>query len=114
MLLFQPEHIEKNINGEKTESRRLWEKQRVKEGSLQQQKKKIFTKEHFGYLRIEKVHQELLLDITEEGAKREGGYTIEEYLKLWFEITPDSPPNPLVFVLRYHYHGAVKDIGGRR
>jgi len=107
MLLFQPEHIQMNIDGRKTETRRLWIKPRARVGSLHQQKTD-FTKKHYGYLAIEQVFQEPLLNITEEGANREGGYTREQYLTLWFKINPNSPPNPLVFVIRYHYHGIGK------
>lgn len=105
MLLFKEEHIKMIQNGIKTETRRLWKKQRAKEGSTHLMKKKMLSKKNYGKIFIKKVRQEHLSDITEQGAMAEGGYTREEYLKLWFEINPKSPPNPLLFVVSFKYVG---------
>lgn len=109
MLLFKPKHIKPIKKGIKTETRRIWKKQRVKEGSLQKAKTRMLSKEYFALLYIEKVHQEHLLDITEEGAKREGGYTRDEFLKVWDEINPGTPSasNPLVYVVKFHVQKEV-------
>lgn len=105
MLLFKPVHIQMIQNGIKVETRRLWEKCRVKVDSTQLIKTQIFTKENFGRVAIMYCRQELLLEITEEGARREGNYTRDEYLKLWTEINPKSPDNPLVWVVGFIYLG---------
>jgi hypothetical protein len=102
MLLFKPEHIPLIKEGWKTQTRRLWKKPRAKVGSVHQMKTHLFGPS-LGKLRIERVWRERLLDITEEGAKREGGYTRESFLKKWFEINPKSPKNPLVFVVDFRY-----------
>jgi len=109
MLLFKPYHIPLIQNGEKDVSRRMWEKARVKIGSEQLIKTKIFTKENHGRILIKALHQESLLDITEEGARREGGYTREGYLKLFREIYPGAPENPVLWVVGFIYLG--KDDG---
>ncbi len=110
MLLFKPYHIPLIQAGEKRETRRMWgEKPRVKINSKQMLKTKIFTKENHGYVRILSLVHEPLLNITEEGARREGGYTREQYLKAFHEIYPDAPDNPLVWVLGFTYLGPEGD-----
>lgn len=108
MLLFKPYHIPLVINGSKPDSRRMWDVQRVNVGSFQQIKTRIFTKEHFGYIEILGIRKEPLNDITEEGARREGGYTREEYIKLFHEIYPHAGENPSPFVLTFRYVGMQK------
>jgi hypothetical protein len=87
--------------GKKTETRRIWKKQRAIIGSVHLMKIKMLSKENFGKMKITNIIKNHLLDITEEGAQREGGYTREEYLKLWFKINPKSPKNPEVFVVNF-------------
>ena len=108
MLLFRPHHIPMIRDGRKTESRRMWEKARVSEGSYQQVKKLIFTKEHFGYIQIRKLYRQHLLDITEESAQREGGYMRAEYLRAFHEIYPGVGENPELWVLEFEYIGMEK------
>jgi hypothetical protein len=106
MMLFKQYHVPMIRAGAKDESRRMWgDKPRVKEGSYQQVKTKIFTKDHYGYIKIGRVYQEHLLDITEEGARREGEYTREEYIRLFHEIYPDAGDNPLLWVVEFVYSG---------
>jgi len=104
MLLFKPYHIPLIQAGEKRETRRMWgEKPRVKLNSVHLIKTKIFTKENFGAVQILSLRWEALLDITDEGAKREGNYTRESYLKLFREIYPDAPENPKLWVIGFTY-----------
>ena len=110
MMLFQPHHIPLIQDHTKTQSRRMWDIARVKEGSFQQVKTKIFTKEHHGYLKVEKVYRQQLLDITEEDAQKEGGYTREKYLAEFRRIYPHVQANPLVFVVEFEYVGMSKEI----
>lgn len=105
MLLFKEEHIKLIQNGTKTETRRLWKKQRANVGSIHLMKLKMLSNVNYGKILIKKVRQEHLSDITEQGAMAEGGYTREEYMNLWFEINPKSPPNPILFALRFEYLG---------
>jgi len=103
MLLFKKEHLEPIYSGLKTQTRRLWKKQRVKVGAIHQIKLKLFDKKNYGRVIITDVKKEKLLDITEEDAKSEGGYNRKTYLEKWFEITPSSPPNPEVFVVNFKF-----------
>lgn len=103
MFLMRPEHIQMSLTGNpcwKTETRRLWKKRRAKPNSIHQLREKLFGPSK-GKVHVLLVWREHLLDITEGGAKREGGYTRESFLKRWFEINPKSPANPMLFVVRY-------------
>ena len=76
MLLFKKFLIEKILSGEKIETRRLWEKARVKLNSIQSVQPDLrssFKKEPpVCYVKIKSLHRELLSDITPEGVIHEG------------------------------------------
>lgn len=103
MLLFKPEHIKLIQQGIKTQTRRIWKKPRCKTGSIHKAKTEMFSKEFFAELFIIDIHKEYLLDISEEDAKAEGGYTREEFFKIWNEINPKYPSssNSKVYVVSF-------------
>jgi uncharacterized protein YqfB (UPF0267 family) len=105
--LFKSYHIPLIQARVKVDTRRMWPEDgpRVKVNSKHLIKTKIFTKENFGAVQILSLRWEPLLDITEEGAKREGNYTRESYLKLIREIYPDAPENPKLWVIGFAYLG---------
>ena len=105
MILFKQEHLCPIYKGWKTETRRLWKKQRVKVASIHAIKTKLFEKDNHGFILIKSVRQENLLDISEKSALKEGLYTIKTYLHKWFEINPKSPPNPSVYVVEFSFVG---------
>lgn len=113
MMLFKPEHIEMIVAGTKTETRRMWKDlPRCHVESVHQVKRLIFTKDHFGYIFIWRIQRDHLNDITEEGAKKEGGYTREEYLNLFHRIYPKAGDNPEVWVVSFKYIGLSKPLNG--
>jgi len=103
LFLMRPEHIAMSLTGVpcwKTQTRRLWKRGRANVGAVHQLREKLFGPSK-GTIKVLRVHQEHLLDITEADARKEGGYTREQFLQKWFMINPRSPPNPLVFVVDY-------------
>jgi hypothetical protein len=88
VLLFKPEHVPLILDDTKTETRRIWKKPRCKVGSIHKAKTKMLSKDYFALLSILDVHKEIFQCVDEEGAKAEGGYTREEYLKKFWEINP--------------------------
>ncbi len=91
MMLFKPEHVPMVLDGTKTETRRIWKRQRAKVGSIHLAKTKMLSKDYFARLRILSVHQEPLLNISEEGAKAEGYSSREGYLEAFYRINNLSP-----------------------
>ena len=90
MLLFKPEHVKPILDGTKTQTRRIWKRARAKAGSVHKAKLGLFSKEFFALLKIKAVWREEFHSITEEEAKKEGGYTRESYIKKFFEINPKA------------------------
>ncbi len=56
---------------------------------------------HFADLRIISVERKRLKYFTEEDAKAEGGYTLEEYKKIWKKNHGEWNENQLVYVIRF-------------
>lgn len=88
MILFKPEHIKPILDGQKTQTRRIWKKARVKKGSVHKAKTKLFSKDYFALLKIKDVWKEEFHCLTDEDARKEGGYTREAYIRKFFEINP--------------------------
>lgn len=100
LLLFKHEHILEIKAGRKTQTRRIWKRCRVKIGTVHQVKETLFGRPETT-VKILEVNFGPLLDITEQDAYAEGGYTREQYLTKWREINPHSPPNPNVYAIRF-------------
>jgi ParB/RepB/Spo0J family partition protein len=56
---------------------------------------------HSADLRITSIERKRLKYFDEEDAKREGGYTLEEFKKIWEEIHGEWDENQLVYVIRF-------------
>lgn len=86
MILFKEYHIKLILDGTKTQTRRVWKDQRMKVGSIHQIKTSFFNTDFFAKILITGVRKERLGDITEEDARKEGGYSVEQYKKVWETI----------------------------
>ena len=105
MILFKPEHVGLILRGEKTQTRRIWKRQRVKIGSVQKAKLKMLSTEYFALLKITGVRQERLGDISEADAGAEGRYTLESYRQKWIEINGSWNPDQRVYVVDFRLEG---------
>jgi len=101
MLLFKPEHIEPILNGVKTQTRRIWKNHRVKVGSIHRAKTKMLSKDYFALLKITGLRRERLGDLTEEDARAEGGYTVQEFKEVWERINGNWHPYQGVWVVEF-------------
>ena len=102
MLLFKPEHIEPILAGTKTKTRRIWKRQRVKEGSVQLAKTKMLSTEYFAKLRILGVKKRKLGQMIEAEAEREGYMSLTEYKAAWEKINGTSwDPDQEVLVVSF-------------
>ena len=78
MILFKKHFIFPILTGLKTQTRRTWKRPQAKAGAIHKAKTD-YSLRYFAELRILKVSQERLGDITEQDAQKEGGYTLESY-----------------------------------
>ncbi len=101
MLLFKPEHVKPILEGRKTQTRRVWKKPRVKVGSIHKAKTRMFSKDYFALLKITGLRKERLGDITEEDVRAEGGYTVQEFKKVWERIHNSWNPEQEVWVVEF-------------
>jgi hypothetical protein len=104
MILFRPEHVELILSGKKTETRRIWAKQRVTIGSIQQAKlgKDMLKKDaYFAKLKILDINKERLADISIESVHREGFDSLDVFQEKWIEINGEWNPHQEVYVIRF-------------
>lgn len=95
-LNFRKNHIDMIKNGKKTQTTRFWHNARegdkvdVHLHEPNVSKVEILTKE-----------KKKLKDFTEDDAKREGGYTLEEFKDVWRQIHGSWNPNSEVIVYKF-------------
>jgi hypothetical protein len=88
---FRQVHIPMIVNGTKTQTSRgrcLWE-----EGDTVEV---VLYEPNQATVKIKQILQKKLKDFTEEDAKREGGYTLKEFKKVWKSIHGEWNENQTV------------------
>lgn len=107
-MLFQKEHIEQIRNGEKTVTRRDWRRRQAREGGVYIASTEMFTshEEADCYIQVTDVYQEQLGEMDDRDAEKEGGYTLEEFQRLWEYINGEPwDPEKEVYVVEFEYVG---------
>jgi len=99
-LPFTKKHADDILDRVKTQTARKRIDPRIRPGALVQAiiSRKNF---HFANLEIEDVYKKRLGDFDKEDAKREGGYTLEGFRKVWKQIYRRWDPDELVYVIRF-------------
>lgn len=92
---FMPEHVPPIRKGTKTQTSRKGLDPRIRVGA----RIEAYTK--FAELRVTDLARKKLGDFTEEDAKREGGYTLEEFKSVWKKLHGEWNPNETVNVVRF-------------
>lgn len=101
MILFKEQHMKPIQKGEKTQTRRLWKAPRAKVGSVHLAKTQMLSTQYFAKLKILDVRLERLGDITPEDARKEGGYTVDEFKSIWWQINKSWDPELMVYVVEF-------------
>ena len=101
MILFKHSHIFPILIGLKTQTRRTWEKARIKPGSIHLAKTEMISKQFFARLRVLEVYQERLCDMTEQDAWEEGGYTLDSYRETFQRIYGFWDDNRIVWTVKF-------------
>jgi ParB family chromosome partitioning protein len=98
-LPFRLTHMEPILKGIKTQtSRKGIPDPKIKVGS------KIHAavwEPHFADLIVTSIERKRLDDFTELDSKREGGYTLEQFKKIWQDIHGKWDKNEIVYVIRF-------------
>lgn len=104
-MLFRPDMIEKILAGEKTQTRRVWEKARVKVGNTYAIKKQYYQKnaDAPGFYLVLGLKQENLGAILSrpEDIKAEGFDSGEHFIETWTELHGEPDWNALVWVIDF-------------
>ena len=101
MILFRDYHIKPILRGRKTQTRRIWKRQRVKVGAVHKVKTVMLSKDYHCKIKILDVHQERLGDISADDVYAEGYSSIDEYVDAWIDINGSFDPDQLVYVVTF-------------
>jgi len=101
---FRLSHMEPILKGVKVQtSRRGIPDSAIKEGAIIHA---AVWEPHFADLRVERIERKRLRDFTEEDAKREGGYTLEEFKEVWKNLHGQWNDDERVFVIHFSLESA--------
>lgn len=89
MILFKPQHADLILSGRKTQTRRIWRRQRAIVGSIHLAKTLMLSRDFFARLEILNVYKERLGDISDEDARAEGYPNRAAYLQAFRDINHD-------------------------
>lgn len=95
-LPFSKVHAEAIVKGDKTQTSRKNKDPRLKPGI-----KVRAQVTHYTDLEITNINRKKLEDFNEEDARREGGYTLEEFKEVWRKLHGEWNPNEYVYVIQF-------------
>ena len=84
----------------------MWQKCRVKLGSIHKCKTALFTKDYFAKVKIIRAYEERLGDMTPADYRKEGGYTKKSFIEVWKRINGSYDPNEFVWVVEFELIGS--------
>ena len=95
-MSFLPKHIDLIKQGTKVQTSRHWHNARVGDKiEVSMKQPRVFD------IVVDSVEDKQLKDFTEEDAKREGGYTLEDFKKVWIEIHGEWDSDVKVKVIQF-------------
>jgi ParB family chromosome partitioning protein len=98
-LPFRLSHMKPILDGTKTQTSRTGiADPKIKEGTIVHA---AVWEPHFADLRIKTIAKKRLKFFNEEDAKREGGYTLEEFKKVWKQLHGDWDGEQTVYVIYF-------------
>lgn len=101
-LPFSKAHADAIVKGIKTQTSR-----KAKDPRLQSGVTVRAQVTHFADLEIADVHRKRLGDFDDEDARREGGYTLDEFKEIWKALHGTWNPNESVYVIRFRLSRVV-------
>jgi len=103
-LLFKKRHLPLIISGRKTLAIVRWKKPTVKVGGIYHIRT-AFNEKNSHKIRVIGIHRELLGNVTEEEALREGYSSLEEFKKKWRKTKGCWNPRMEVSIVEFEYAG---------
>ncbi len=102
-MLFSEQHIKQIINGNKTQTRRLWDEKQVIIGNSYRACESLFTTRENSpaYIVVTDVYKEKLGDLSKEDSCKEGEYTIQEFKDVWIDMHGEWNNNQSVWVVEF-------------
>ncbi|HEY78529.1 MAG TPA: ParB/RepB/Spo0J family partition protein [Dehalococcoidia bacterium] len=97
-LPFSRIHAEAITKGKKTQTARKYKDPRLQPGAVVRAQVN-----HYSDIKIKNVLRKKLCDLTEEDAKREGGYTLEEFKQVWGKLHGNWNPEEYVYVIQFDF-----------
>ena len=98
-MIFRREHIDLIIEGKKIQTRRRHKRPR-RAGRIYSIKSS-WTQLTEHKIKVDRVYEQRLGDITAEEAYKEGGYTVEEFREVWERIVGPWDPDEVVTVYEF-------------
>ncbi|VVB61122.1 Nucleoid occlusion protein [uncultured archaeon] len=92
-LIFRLSHMKPILDGIKIQTSRKSLDPKIREGAIIRAN---LWQPAFADLIVKKIEKKKLGDFTEEDAKREGGYTLEEFKEVWKNLHGNWDPNETV------------------
>lgn len=110
--MFQPHHIELIAKGIKTATRRRHKRPMERVCGTYYAKEYMYQPkaEARVWYHVKRVYAQRLGDMTEEDARKEGGYTLGGFREIWEEIN-EVPWNPDEEVYVYEFERAESPLG---
>jgi len=95
-LPFSKVHADAIVQGVKTQTSRKARDPRVQAGAVVRAQVT-----HFADLQVVDVHRKRLGDFDDEDARREGGYTLDEFQQVWRTLHGSWNPDEVVYVIQF-------------
>lgn len=95
-MVFSHRHYRAVLEGSKTQSTRRRPDPQIQKGTIVRA-----AVTHFADLEITDVVRKRLGEFTEEDARREGGYRLEEFREYWRRLNGDWNPDEVVYLINF-------------
>jgi ParB family chromosome partitioning protein len=102
LLPFSKVHADAILKDIKTQTSRKTRDPRLQKGATVRAQVT-----HFADLEVTEVYRKKLGDFDAEDARREGGYTLEEFKEVWKKLHGEWNPNESVYVIRFRLKRVV-------
>lgn len=104
-MLFKPYHISWIVRGRKTATRRVWSRPHARVDGMYPVQTRMFEKKGgLPMIRVERMYQQRLGEMTGADAKKEGYCSLSEFKLAWMKINGGPfDPNLEVTVIEFYY-----------